>query len=127
MITYSFSKDEERFEGTFDSAERAAAEAFEEDPDCDHVWVGRNVTPPRRIDEEDVIENVAESTTEESGDWSEGYLFRLPKDVREDLRVRLQNAWDEWEKIHNLAPTWWNVEDIQLILRPATPNQQPAT
>lgn len=118
---YSFSKDEERFEGTFDSPERAAAEAFEEDPDCTHVWVGRNFIPPRRINVDHVIDDVATSTTDESGDWSDGYLMNIPKAVREDLRVRLQNAWDEWEKIHGLAPTWWNVIELKNFKRPETP------
>jgi hypothetical protein len=115
--TWSFSSNEEYFEGRYSGPLEAALEAFSQDEDLQAVWVGRNVVPPRLVDEDLVIERVAERTTEESGEWAEGYLLNVPKAVREDLKRELQAAWDRWEARHGMAPAWWNVEDVRVFHR----------
>jgi len=89
---YSF--DEERFEGEFDSAADAAAEAFAVDEDAYRCWVGdvaklEEVMGPQFVGDE-VWKMLSTRCYEEVGDFYDG--FRLSNEQRRDLGM-LVLAW----------------------------------
>lgn len=108
-MKYAYSTDQENYEGEFDSREEAALEAFASDEDAETAWIGIMVTPPRRPNAEWLIEKVAEDTTEESGEWSDGYLENIPDEAKAELQFGLQKLWDEWEAKWKLEPQWFNI------------------
>ena len=108
---YSYSTDGEHYYDEFDSRESALAEAVATYGDeYKTIWTGKCVTPDRTPDADALIEQVALHATEETGDWSEGYLEHIPREAIEDLQQQLQSLWDAWEEKHGLAPTWYNIE-----------------
>ena len=109
--SYAYSSDGENYTGSFVSREDAYLEAFAAYEDLDSVWTGEMGTPPRSVDADSLIENVAENTTAESGDWSEGYLSLLSREVIDDLQTEMQAVWDRWEAKHDLEPEWYNISD----------------
>jgi hypothetical protein len=117
---YSFSIDGENYSGFYDSREEAILDAFASFEDREIIHTGRNVVPDRRVCADSVIEQVALHTTEESGDWSDGYLCGVSKEATQELEEELQKVWDKWEKKHQLEPTWYNVTDAQEHQREGT-------
>lgn len=113
LPSYAYSFNEEDYDGNFDSREAAIAEAFAENESASEVWTGERVTPDRLVCEEAVIDQVRDNTTEESGDWADSYLTRVSKEAKDELQAELQAVWDRWEAKHDLAPTWFNVENPQ--------------
>lgn len=110
---YSYSIDGENYSGFFDSREEAMLEAFASFEDYDIIFTGRNFTPSRHVCADSVIEQVAVRTTEEAGDWADGYLCRVSKEATEELEQALQKVWDDWEAKHGFDPDWYNVTDVQ--------------
>lgn len=110
---YSHSSNGEYYCELFDTREEALADAIATYDGASSVWTGLNVVPRRYINGNDIIEQVACSTTEEAGDWADGYLLGIPKETVQTLEDRMQAVWDEWEKEHGLEPDWFNVEDTQ--------------
>src|SRR5687768_17377217 len=93
---FAYSTDEENYIGKYSSREEAMADGFS-NPDVKTVWTGECVVPSRTPDADDLIEQVIEDTTCESGEWSEDFLSTVSKEARADLQERLQALWDEWE------------------------------
>jgi hypothetical protein len=106
---YSFSRDEEHYQGEYDSVAEAMAEA----EGGESLWVGVNVSPPppeHFFDLDDWIEKVCVQD-EYSGHWAEGYLSNATKPQREELEVAVQKVIGEWLDRHDLRPKFWNVAD----------------
>ena len=114
---WSYSRNGERYNGKYPTAVAAAAEGFAENKECDHLYLGRCVVPPREVDVDNFIDNMACQTTEEAGEWGEDYLMHVPKELEKDLKDRLQVAFDSWEKEHGMEPLWWNVLDPIVVYK----------
>jgi hypothetical protein len=110
--SFAYSTDEEQYYGKYPSREAALADAFS-DPDIKRAWTGECVVPARMPDADNLIEQVAERTTEESGEWAEGYLMHVSKEARADLQGRLQTLWDEWEVKWKEEPAFYNIENVE--------------
>lgn len=117
-IYFAFSHNEETYYGKYTSREEAASAGFEDDDEAMQVWTGECVTPARTPDADNLIEQVSESTTADSGEWSEDYLMHVSKEARADLQERLQALWDDWEAKWNEEPTFYNVENVEQHNRP---------
>lgn len=115
---FAFSHNEENYYGKYPSREEAAAAGFEDDDEAMEVWTGECVVPHRRPDADNLIEQVAESTTAESGEWAEDYLAHVSKSARADLQDKLQSVWDEWEKKWDEEPAFFNIENTERHERP---------
>lgn len=88
-MRYSYSDNGELFDGDCDTKAEAIAEAFEEFPDADCVYVGEAVR--KTIGEylndnqiESLLESISENAGEEYGDTVSDWLYKLsPKEVDE--------------------------------------------
>ena len=80
-MTYSYSIDEENFQGDYETAEQAAVDGFDIFPDVDTVWVGLNIrhTAPDYVDTQDILERIAENAYEHQIDGDTHWLSRLIK------------------------------------------------
>lgn len=76
-------------------------------------YTGQLYVPSRAVNAHDVIENVSLLTTEEAGDWADGYLCGIKQEIVDELQGLLQKAWDEWEAKHELEPDWYNITDAK--------------
>lgn len=110
---FGYSTDEENFTGFYDTREAAASEGFSANEDLDVIWTGQCVVPERIVDADSLIDQIAVRTTDEAGDWADGYLNNVPEEAIKDLQEELQDLWDRWEEKHGLKPQWFNVVRVQ--------------
>lgn len=128
MAKYAYSMDEERFDGSFDTAEDAFLEGKEqgladfahdkEKPDSITIWVGEIVQntaddfiPPIYI----VIEAMQENAYDIGSDFADGYLDDITKEQEEAMNVEFKafiKSIFEKHKIQ-IEPYFWRVENVQ--------------
>jgi len=87
---FSYSIDEERYQGDFCSPEDAAEEAFYSNPDIDSIWVGKNIyktahdfVNPRRI-----IEAAQELAFDDYNELVETWLDELLKNKEKTAELK---------------------------------------
>lgn len=110
---YSYSSDEERFDGCFDSREAAIEEAKAEG--LKYFWTGKNRPPrlePYCLRADGVIESILNDEEDFACDWADGWPGET-KEQRDELTAILQAAFQDWIVRHNLKPTFFVVEDVQ--------------
>lgn len=66
------------------------------------------------ISADTVIENAQEQLYDEVGEVAEGYLDTT-KEQDKELEDKLNEVFYEWHKKHNLFPTCYKVENIEII------------
>lgn len=117
-MKYSYSTNEENYEGEFDTPEEAAQACFAENPDHHVCWVGEAVRPQPEnfIDGDLLIEHIMEQD-EFSGDWAEAWP-EATKEQKADLDERLKNMFLEWMDAHDLRPSFWNIENPKQFENP---------
>lgn len=121
MSKFCFSRNEEEFEGDFDTREDAAAEAFEIYPDHDYVWVGEVRDPTEWIRPvwigELLYEQLAEALMEEVGEAEEN--FKLTDAEQKELgEVVLK-----WIAEHG-GFKCFGVKDIRQTINPTPPEKR---
>lgn len=112
--TYSYSYDEERYNGTFDTPEEAAQAGFNENDDAESVFVGTNIPPPQPetfIDSDTLILRVKEQE-EYNEDWSESWP-RVTKDQLDKLTTSLREVFGKWLDEHDQRPAFFTVEKVK--------------
>lgn len=116
-MTYSYSINEENYDGQYDTPEEAAQACFHEYPDREACWVGEAVRPQPEhlITASDVIEHILNFEDQfgwEGADWPEASKQELA-----DLDARLTKVMEEWMDAHDLRPKFWNIENARVFKR----------
>lgn len=115
---FSYSSDNEHFEGQYDTREEAIAVAETMYP---RFWTGRNrlpVSPEEFWKAEDWLYQVSvteEYSLEEAEEWDES-----TPNQRKELESLVRPIMLEWLERHNLTPKFWHIEDMKqhdLVLR----------
>jgi phage FluMu protein Com len=116
---YSYSWDEERYHGNFNSREEALAEAFATYETAQSVFTGRNV--PFQPDWEGAAESALEQLEcqagDECGECSEDWNPERNKQIVARVAAAIQAAVTELD-----APCFYTVEDVQRHDREAHPS-----
>lgn len=116
MPQYSYSTDEERYQGHFDSPEDAAAEALYADPDLESVFVGEIREPAVRdfVSASQILDDVDQQAFDECGECCEDWLDDLRHSA--PLLAELEDLVGAWIEKH--APPWfWIVVNVREITR----------
>ena len=117
---YSYSFDEELYDGTFSSVEEAVEAAFNEYPSRNVVWVGENYQPHAEgyIDADLVIEHIT-CQDEYCVDGADGWPD-ASKEQLQELTDALQKVVGDWLDKHKLRERFFLVQNVQRIERGAT-------
>lgn len=124
---YSWSVDEERYEGFFATREEAVAEAVAERAteydyavgDTMTVWTGLCVAPnmatevERTLDPEWVLDNLQDNLYDEAGEFAEDAFEGVSLAAKDDLGKSLTRTFLWWMSKHECWPTYFTVEETQ--------------
>ncbi len=123
--SYSYSTDEELFDGEFASPEAAAEAAFYDNPEIERVLVGENhpVTAHRYVSADRILEDVTERALDESGDAAEDWLRDLMRNYAK--QAELQTLVGDWLQSQE-PPSFGRITNVRQITRremPCVPQQ----
>ena len=111
---YAFSFDEENYHGLFDTIEKALEKARNDTPDApDFVYIGEAIHPDPLtfINGPDILDQI-QNEDEFCSDWADGWP-RTTKEQDDELTAVLRAAFQQWMAKHDLAPTFYNVENAE--------------
>lgn len=116
MSKYSFSTNEENYEGEYDTPEDAALECLtgEHEDFPKRCWTGRNVPAPAPESYfyiEDLIDHVSCQDCY-IGDHADGWYFGT-REQESEINEAVQKLIGEWLDRHSLRPMFYNVTEIQ--------------
>lgn len=108
---FSYSSDEEHYDGEFESREAAVEAAKAEG--LKRFWTGQNRPPEVRgnISADWLLDQIL-MQEDFSIDAAEGWPGHT-REQEDDLTERLRETFQAWMTKHNLTPTFWLVEDVQ--------------
>ena len=113
-MTYSYSFDEERFTGPFDSIEEAIAQARE---DCcgDHseVYIGEDGEFYPSVDGEWCMDMLRDQAGSECGEAADSYLDFVTKEAGDELTEMLTDAFNAWAKKNGHEPCFYPVKNVK--------------
>ena len=113
-MTYSYSFDEEKFIGPFDSVEEAIAQARE---DCcgDHseVYIGEDGEFCPSVDGEWCMDMLRDQAGEECGEAADSYLYLVPEEAEKELTEMLTDTFNAWAKKHGQEPCFYPVKNVK--------------
>lgn len=116
-VAFSYSRDESRFHGSFDTREEAVAEALD---GYEEGWVGENEPPPQPEylwDAEDWLEHVS-CQDEYGSDAAEGWDDST-KEQRAELEIEVRKVMAAWLDKYDLRPKFWTVVNTERVTAPA--------
>lgn len=118
-MSYGYSRDQERFHGTFETLKEAVAEAVAGETEPFNFLVCESHRPKSASyylpSAADFLEQMSERAADDCGEAAEDFMYGVPADARAQLQVRLSVVIDEWAKEHGLQPTFWHAENIRGI------------
>ena len=119
-MKYSYSTDQERYYGDFDTPEAAAREGSYETTDdgTDTIYVGTNIPPPcpeGYVDADLLIEHV-QNQDPYSHEWAEHWP-QASKEQRDELTAAVRRTFAEWLEKHTLRPAFYTVEKVRTFTR----------
>ena len=113
-MTYSYSFDDERFTGPFDSIEEAIAQARE---DCcgDHseVYIGEDGEFYPSVDGEWCMDMLRDQAGSECGEAADSYLDFVTKEAGDELTEMLTDAFNAWAKKNGHEPCFYPVKNVK--------------
>ena len=114
--TYSYSIEDELYNGEFDSPDTAAAEAFYDYPELEAVSVGENRkhTAHFYVSADRILEDVTERAYDECGGASEDWLDGVMHNV--DKKAELEKLVGDWLQAQE-PPNFWRVANTRQITR----------
>ena len=117
---WCYSKNGENFYGEFDTKEEAIEEAIEEakedyGDDCTEIYIGNPVLFVPEVNACSVIDNLIENACEHGGEYADSYLTNISKEEINDLEKRLTETFNQWAKETKNEPTFYGVENIELV------------
>jgi hypothetical protein len=114
--TYSYSIEDELYNGEFDSPDTSAAEAFYDYPELEAVSIGENRkhTAHRYVSADRILEDVTERAYDECGEASEDWLDGVMHNV--DLKAELERLVGDWLQAQE-PPNFWRVANTRQITR----------
>ena len=145
-MKYSYSDNEEFYYGSTDTMELAIAEALNNYPDAETIWIGEATTKTigkyfDRYDVETLLEQLTESASEECGEVAENWLQgpqcpQVPRDTPraekdmiqqawkdnkrdylESLAVKIRVALEEWAIENDEQPGFWHIDNVKEFSR----------
>lgn len=111
-MTYSYSFNEENFYGEFESIEEAIAEA-KEYGDNSEVFIGENGEFHPSVDGEWCVDMLREQVADKCGEYSDNYLYEIPKGAEKELTDVLTEAFNKWAKKHGQEPNFYPVNNVK--------------
>ena len=121
---YSYSTDEEHYEGQYDSPEDAAADAFDEYPEREEVWVGE-IVPPLPPESflcvADLMDTIQESEEYEN-EYGDNWHSATP-DQLEELEKSLRHTFTTWLLKYKQRPTFFTIRRAKCFKNP-NPTQE---
>lgn len=120
MITYSYSTDEEHYNGDFSTREEAAQVGLAENEEIDLIFVGENVppNPQDKIDAEEMFQHIRDCHEENfSLECADNWRPEDSPHLNE-LESMLGAALLEWMKKYDQVPRFFTVENITQHERP---------
>ena len=111
---FSWSVDEERFQGQHATREAALAEARAEHPNARTVWVGENFPWSPTVDGERVAEWDANHAYDECSEVADDYRpDGASAGALDELGEALTAVYREWLRKHALWPAFWMVGKVE--------------
>ena len=114
---YSFSFDNERYYGEFDSVAEALADARVEAkdyPDSTQIYIGKNYKYEPRVQAHRVIEDIQEDAFDEAGEAAEDYLEFVSAPSLVMLEKMLTKTFIEWSKENNYEPSFFIAKEVEV-------------
>lgn len=118
-MKYAYSHDQENYQGSFDTAEEAVAEAAfearERIGEGEQAGIDVGVVLPAvsagslMLDAECVIERIEELMYDDVPEGAEDHFSAVPKAALDELTATLREVFDAWCTKHNLQPTWYGI------------------
>lgn len=117
MTQYAYSFDEETYEGSFDSPEEAAEEAFASEDHRESVMIAEIVP----VDGTDWIHashflDSIQLSDDYLGEWAEDWP-KCTQEQEDELTRMLRRTFGQWLYKHGLRPTFFNVKNPKEIKR----------
>ena len=109
METYSYSIDEESYEGEFDTRDEAIKEAFATYPDADTVYTGLNqhYEPDYEYAAKAALESLEVEAYDQCGEHAEGWDIAYNKTIIECISQAIKEAVEELDK-----PLFYTVTEV---------------
>lgn len=121
MKTFSFSFDNERFQGEYATREEALAEGVASVPSGEPIWTGANEEPVNAASlvpsVDRFLENLCETASDEFGEVAEDWPH-LSSSQKDELAVELARIAAFLQRVS--PPTFYRITDIE---EPAVPDQ----
>jgi hypothetical protein len=121
-MPYSYSIDEEHYEGNFLSRDEAAATGFADNPDYDTLWTGQKVKIEAidLVNADYLLEDVSERAWDEFGEYTENWLDDKWKEGHQNQIAELEKTIADWIDKH--APiNFFTVDNIRQFQRGQEP------
>ena len=113
-MTYSYSFDDEHFNGEFETIEETLKEAENDScGDYKEVYIGENGVFKPFVDGDDIIERVQQEAFDEVGEIAEIYLDNVAVSHTQELSSLLTNTFNEWAKKYGYEPNVFPVNNIK--------------
>jgi len=79
------------------------------------IYVGQMQGFVLSVNVDSVLDEIAENASWVGGDYADGYLCHVPKEVQEELEGKLNSVLGEWIEKHKYHPTFYSIENIETI------------
>lgn len=112
---YCYSWDDERYQGKYDTEEKALDAAKRDKPEEDEVYIGTCTEPEFkwRSCEEDIIESIEENLFDDVGEAAEN--FEVSRENEIELAKMIDETVMRWIEKNNITPDCYSVLDGHLV------------
>jgi hypothetical protein len=113
-MKYSYSIDEEHYQGQYDSVGSAKEAGFNENYDYDSVWVGENrsLVAHDFVSTHHVLDFIIGNASDECGECAEGWLEKIYND--KDKCAELKALIGDWIEANDPVK-FWTVDNVVRI------------
>ena len=115
-MKYSYSTDKEHYKGQYDSLEEAKENGFNDNPDCDSLWIGENRTLVAHdfISIPWIIDSIIDNACDECGEFAEGWLDTIYND--KDKLSELKALIGDWIETNDPVK-FFTVDNMVMVNR----------
>lgn len=115
MKKYCYSWDNERYQGKYDTEEKALDAAKRDRPGADEVYIGTCTEPELRWNscEDNIIDSMVEHLSDDVGEAAEN--FEVSREDELELASMIDDAVGRWIEQNNITPDCYSVLDGHLV------------